>query len=145
MSLKSNAIAAMLDKVATGNGFIAALDQSGGSTPKALALYGIEADEFSNDDQMYDLVHAMRTRIVTNSAFTGDRILGAILFENTLDRTFKNKSAAQYLWEEKQVVPFLKVDKGLCDEQNNVFSNNIAPKIRSPVKAELVTIRVRIA
>jgi len=120
MSLSSATMASMLKKVATENGFIAALDQSGGSTPKALALYGIENSEFSNDEQMYDLVHQMRTRIVTNAAFTGTRILGAILFENTLDREFSKKSAAQYLWQEKQVVPFLKVDKGLCEEKNDV-------------------------
>lgn len=112
--------ASMLEKITNDNGFIAALDQSGGSTPKALALYGIESSEFSNDEQMFDLVHDMRTRIVTNSAFTGERILGAILFENTLDRKFEDKSSAQYLWQEKQVVPFLKVDKGLCEEQNGV-------------------------
>jgi len=120
MSLSPATMASMLKKVATENGFIAALDQSGGSTPKALALYGIENSEFSNDEQMYDLVHQMRTRIVTNAAFTGTRILGAILFENTLDREFSKKSAAQYLWQEKQVVPFLKVDKGLCEEKNDV-------------------------
>jgi len=120
MSLSSATMASMLKKVATENGFIAALDQSGGSTPKALALYGIENSEFSNDEQMYDLVHQMRTRIVTNAAFTGTRILGAILFENTLDREFSKNSAAQYLWQEKQVVPFLKVDKGLCEEKNDV-------------------------
>jgi len=120
MSLSSTAMTSMLEKVTTENGFIAALDQSGGSTPKALALYGIDNSEFSNDDQMYDLVHQMRTRIVTNPAFTGTRILGAILFENTLDREFSGKSAAQYLWQEKQVVPFLKVDKGLCEENNGV-------------------------
>ena len=120
MSLSSTAMTSMLKKVVTENGFIAALDQSGGSTPKALALYGIESSEFSNDEQMYDLVHQMRTRIVTNSAFSGERVLGAILFENTLDREFLGKSAAQYLWQEKHVVPFLKVDKGLLDENDDV-------------------------
>ena len=120
MSFTSTTMASMLNRVTTEKGFIAALDQSGGSTPKALALYGIENHEFTNDEQMYDLVHQMRTRIVTNSAFTGERILGAILFENTLDRAFLGKSAAQYLWQEKQVVPFLKVDKGLCEEENDV-------------------------
>jgi len=124
-------MASMLKKVATENGFIAALDQSGGSTPKALALYGIENSEFSNDEQMYDLVHQMRTRIVTNSAFTGARILGAILFENTLDREFSGKSAAQYLWQEKQVVPFLKVDKGLCEEKNDVQLMKEMPELDS--------------
>lgn len=120
MSSYTPTMAAMLNKVTTAQGFIAALDQSGGSTPKALALYGIESSEFSNDEQMYDLVHQMRARIVTNPVFTGNRVLGAILFENTLDREFLGQSAAQYLWQEKQVVPFLKVDKGLCDEKNNV-------------------------
>ena len=110
----------MLEKIATQNGFIAALDQSGGSTPKALGLYGVTEDEFSNDDQMFDLVHQMRTRIVTSPSFTGQRILGAILFENTLDREINGKSSAQFLWQEKQVVPFLKVDKGLVDEANGV-------------------------
>lgn len=131
MSNDSTASAAMLAKVINENGFIAALDQSGGSTPKALALYGIANSEFSSDEQMYDLVHQMRTRIVTNSAFTGDRILGAILFENTLDREFQGKSAAQYLWQEKQVVPFLKVDKGLCDESNDVQLMKAMPELDS--------------
>lgn len=116
----STELTSMLKRVSTENGFIAALDQSGGSTPKALALYGIESNEFSNDEEMFDLVHKMRTRIVANSSFNGSRVLGAILFENTLDREFLGKSAAQYLWQEKQVVPFLKVDKGLCDEENDV-------------------------
>jgi fructose-bisphosphate aldolase class I len=120
MTLAPEALAAMLEKVTNQNGFIAALDQSGGSTPKALALYGIEDTDFSNDEQMYDLVHQMRTRIVANSAFNGTRVLGAILFENTLDREFEGKNSAQYLWEEKNVVPFLKVDKGLCEEINTV-------------------------
>jgi fructose-bisphosphate aldolase class I len=120
MTLAPEALAAMLEKVTNQDGFIAALDQSGGSTPKALALYGIEDTSFSNDDQMYDLVHQMRTRIVTNTAFTGTRVLGAILFENTLDREFEDKNSAQYLWQEKSVVPFLKVDKGLCEESNDV-------------------------
>ena len=120
MTLAPEALAAMLEKVTNQNGFIAALDQSGGSTPKALALYGIEDTDFSNDEQMYDLVHQMRTRIVANSTFNGTRVLGAILFENTLDREFEGKNSAQYLWEEKNVVPFLKIDKGLCEESNAV-------------------------
>jgi len=120
MPSASEVNASMLNKVTTEQGFIAALDQSGGSTPKALALYGVDQSEFSSDEQMYDLVHQMRTRIVTNTAFNGARILGAILFENTLDRTFSGKPAAEFLWQEKQVVPFLKVDKGLCDEENSV-------------------------
>jgi len=120
MPSASEVNASMLNKVTTEQGFIAALDQSGGSTPKALALYGVDQNEFSSDEQMYDLVHQMRTRIVTNTAFNGARILGAILFENTLDRTFSGKPAAEFLWQDKQVVPFLKVDKGLCEEENSV-------------------------
>ncbi len=112
--------AEMLEKIATQDGFIAALDQSGGSTPKALALYGVEENEFNSDSEMFDLVHQMRTRIVTSPAFTGQRILGAILFENTLDRQVNGMSSAMYLWQEKNVVPFLKVDKGLVDEENGV-------------------------
>ena len=109
-----------LDKVRNQDGFIAALDQSGGSTPKALRLYGISEDEYSGEAEMFDKVHEMRTRIITSPSFGGDRILGAILFEVTMDRTIKGKPTAQYLWEDKQVVPFLKVDKGLADEENGV-------------------------
>jgi fructose-bisphosphate aldolase class I len=105
----------MLNKVQTGQGFIAALDQSGGSTPKALKLYGIEEDAWSNDDEMFDLMHAMRTRIMTSPAFTGERVLGAILFEQTMDRQVEGRGTADYLWSIKQVVPFLKVDRGLAD------------------------------
>ena len=108
--------AKMLDKVANDEGFIAALDQSGGSTPKALKLYGIEEDAYSGDEAMFDLIHQMRSRIMTSSAFTGDRILGAILFEQTMDREVEGKGTAEYLWSVKRVVPFLKVDKGLADE-----------------------------
>ncbi|HKJ53175.1 MAG TPA: fructose bisphosphate aldolase [Gammaproteobacteria bacterium] len=107
-----------LDKIRNEPGFIAALDQSGGSTPKALANYGIESSAFSNDEEMFDLIHAMRTRIMTSPAFNGDRIMGAILFENTMDREVEGQATADYLWEVKRVVPFLKVDKGLADEQN---------------------------
>jgi fructose-bisphosphate aldolase class I len=105
-----------LEKVRAGKGFIAALDQSGGSTPKALALYGVEADAYRGDAEMYDRIHEMRTRIVTSPSFTGDRILGAILFEATMDREIEGKGSADYLWSTKGVVPFLKVDKGLADE-----------------------------
>lgn len=107
-------------RIASGQGFIAALDQSGGSTPKALKLYGIEENEYSGEAQMFDLVHQMRTRIVSSPAFDGKRVLGAILFEMTLERDFNGKNAAQFLWEDKQVVPFLKIDKGLHDEANGV-------------------------
>lgn len=110
----------MFDKVKSGRGFIAALDQSGGSTPKALALYGIEQSAYQSDEEMFALVHEMRTRIITSPAFDGNRVLGAILFENTLDREIKSKPSAVFLWEDKQVVPFLKVDKGLADEANGV-------------------------
>ena len=107
-----------LDKIRTQPGFIAALDQSGGSTPKALANYGVEADAYSGDDEMYAVVHAMRSRIVTSPVFNGDRIMGAILFENTMDREVDGLATADYLWNVKRVVPFLKVDKGLADESN---------------------------
>ena len=110
----------MLAKLQDGKGFIAALDQSGGSTPKALKLYGVEENEYNGDEEMFATVHAMRTRIVTSPAFSGERILGAILFENTLDREIGGLSSAQFLWQEKQVVPFLKVDKGLVDEDGGV-------------------------
>lgn len=111
---------AQLEKVSTQNGFIAALDQSGGSTPKALALYGVEESEYSGDEQMFDLVHQMRSRIMTSPAFGGDRILGAILFEMTMDREVDGKPTCQYLWEVKNVIPFLKIDKGLADEEGGV-------------------------
>jgi len=109
-----------LNKVRNETGFIAALDQSGGSTPKALKMYGVNEDAYSNDEEMFAAVHAMRTRIVTSPSFNGDRILGAILFENTLDREIEGKPSSQFLWENKNVVPFLKVDKGLADEEDGV-------------------------
>ena len=112
--------ATQLEKIRAGQGFFAALDQSGGSTPKALAEYGIGEDRFSNDDEMFDLVHAMRTRVITNSAFDGSQVLAAILFEQTMEREIEGIPTAAYLWERKQVVPILKVDKGLAEEQNNV-------------------------
>lgn len=108
----------MLEKIKSAPGFIAALDQSGGSTPKALKLYGVDESAYSNDEEMFACVHAMRTRIITSPAFDGNRILGAILFENTLDREIEDKSSSHYLWQNKKVVPFLKVDKGLADEEN---------------------------
>jgi len=107
-----------LEKAHTGAGFIAALDQSGGSTPKALKLYGIPEDAYSGDDQMFDLVHEMRTRIITSPAFDAGRIMGAILFEQTMDRTVEGRPTADYLWNVKGIVPFLKIDKGLADEQD---------------------------
>lgn len=108
-----------LEKIKTQDGFVAALDQSGGSTPRALSLYGIEESAYSNDDEMFSAIHEMRTRIVTSPSFEGGRILAAILFENTMDREIGGKGAAQYLWEEKHVVPVLKVDKGLADEEDD--------------------------
>lgn len=108
------------DQIRNGNGFIAALDQSGGSTPKALGLYGIGEDAYDNDAEMYGLIHDMRSRIVNAPDFTGERILGAILFENTMDREMGGKSSAAYLWEDRGVVPFLKVDKGLLDDADGV-------------------------
>jgi fructose-bisphosphate aldolase class I len=108
------------EKIRTKSSFIAALDQSGGSTPKALALYGVDSNAWSNDEEMFTIVHEMRTRIITSPSFTGERILGAILFENTMNRNIDNIPTAQYLWERKNVIPFLKVDKGLDKEQNGV-------------------------
>ena len=112
--------AEQVNKMRTGKGFIAALDQSGGSTPKALRLYGIEESEYSGDAQMFDLIHAMRTRMIKSPAFTGERVLGAILFEGTMDRDIDGMGSAEYLWSKKGVIPFLKVDKGLADESNGV-------------------------
>ena len=109
-----------LEKVRSARGFIAALDQSGGSTPKALSLYGIQPGSWSDDSQMFDLMHAMRARIMTSPAFGGDRVLGVILFEQTMDREIESRGTADYLWSVKQVVPFLKVDKGLADEADGV-------------------------
>lgn len=118
--MASQAQQAMLDKIKVQKGFIAALDQSGGSTPKALKLYGIDPSAYSTDEEMFDMVHAMRTRIITSDVFSGERVLGAILFENTLDRDIEGMPSAKFLWEKKRVVPFLKVDKGLEDEANGV-------------------------
>ena len=112
--------ATQLEKVRSGRGFFAALDQSGGSTPKALAEYGIDESRYSSEEEMFDLVHAMRARVITDPAFGGSRILGAILFEQTMERDMQGVPTARYLWAGKQVVPFLKVDKGLAAEQNGV-------------------------
>jgi fructose-bisphosphate aldolase class I len=108
------------DKIRRGRGFIAALDQSGGSTPKALRNYGIADSEYSNDTEMFDKIHEMRSRIITSPSFGGDRIIGAILFENTMDRQVGGKNSVEYLWDDKQVVSFLKVDKGLAEESDGV-------------------------
>ena len=109
-----------IDLIRAGQGFIAALDQSGGSTPKALAAYGIEQGSFASDADMYNLIHEMRTRIVKSPNFTGQKVVGAILFEDTMDREFEGKSAPTYLWKDRGVVPFLKVDKGLLDTADDV-------------------------
>src|SRR5215467_12289991 len=109
-----------LEKIRIHPGFIAALDQSGGSTPHALRAYGIKDDAWSNEEQMFAIVHQMRTRIMTSPVFTGDRIIGAILFENTIDRNIEGKPSADYLWDVKRIVPFLKVDKGLVPESRGV-------------------------
>ena len=109
-----------LTRMRDGKGFIAALDQSGGSTPKALKLYGIEESAYSGDEEMFALIHQMRSRMMTSPAFTGERVLGAILFEGTMDREVEGMGAAEYLWSQKKVIPFLKIDKGLADEENDV-------------------------
>jgi len=119
--MKSIAVnAEQLQKVKTSPGFIAALDQSGGSTPKALRLYGVQENTWSSDEEMFAIVHQMRTRIITSPAFNGDRIIGAILFENTMDREIEGQPTADYLWNVKRVVPFLKVDQGLAAEKGGV-------------------------
>ncbi len=113
-------VTAMAEQAANKDGFIAALDQSGGSTPKALKLYGVEEGAWSNDAEMFDLIHQMRARIIKSPAFTGDKVMGAILFEQTMDRDIDGMPTAQYLWEKRGVVPFLKVDKGLAEEKDGV-------------------------
>ena len=123
-----------LQKAKHAAGFIAALDQSGGSTPKALGLYGVEAGAYSGDDEMFAQVHQMRARIVTNDSFRGDKILAAILFENTMDREVRGKPTARYLWEEKNVIPILKVDKGLADEANGVQLMKPMPHLEDLLK-----------
>ena len=112
--------AKMAEQAANKDGFIAALDQSGGSTPKALKLYGVEESQWSNDEEMFGLIHNMRARIIKSPAFTGDKVMGAILFERTMDGDIDGVPTAQYLWEKRGVVPFLKVDKGLADAKDGV-------------------------
>ena len=141
-----------LGKIRSGSGFIAALDQSGGSTPKALKAYGVEDTEYKNDEEMFNLIHQMRSRIMTSGSFGGSRILGAILFENTMERSVEGLDTADYLWTVKEVVPFLKVDKGLEDESQGVqmmkpmpslddllerarFKNIFGTKMRSVIKS----------
>jgi fructose-bisphosphate aldolase class I len=120
-----------LDRIKNGQGFIAALDQSGGSTPKALKAYGIDETEYTSEEEMFDLVHEMRTRIVTSSAFTGEKILGAILFKATMERQVEGKDTADYLWEEKHIIPFLKVDSGLAEEDGGVQMMKPMPELDS--------------
>ncbi len=119
----------MYTRMATGRGFLAALDQSGGSTPKALAQYGIDPESYEGDEEMFDLVHQMRSRILTDPAFTGDRVLGAILFEGTMDREVEGHPTPHYLWREKRIIPFVKVDKGLEDPQDGVRMMRPMPKL----------------
>ena len=123
-----------LERMRNGKGFIAALDQSGGSTPKALGLYGIGESEYSGEAQMFDLMHAMRTRMIKSKAFTGDRVLGAILFEGTMDRDIDGLGSAEFLWTKKRVVPFLKVDKGLADESDGVQVMKPMPELDALLK-----------
>lgn len=123
-----------LERIHTGKGFIAALDQSGGSTPKALLQYGIKEDSYSNDEEMFELVHAMRTRIIKSPAFDSNYILGAILFENTMDRKIDDELTADYLWEKKGIVPFLKVDKGLAELENGVQLMKPIPDLNDLLK-----------
>src|SRR6202030_1172779 len=118
-----------LQKIKAGPGFIAALDQSGGSTPKALRLYGVQENTWSSDEEMFAIVHQMRTRIITSPAFNGQRVIGAILFENTMDRQIEDQPTADYLWNVKRVVPFLKVDQGLAAEKDGVQLMKPMPKL----------------
>jgi fructose-bisphosphate aldolase class I len=126
-----------LAQVRSRNGFIAALDQSGGSTPKALKLYGVEESAYSNEAQMFDLVHAMRTRIIKSPAFTSNRILGVILFEMTMDRQIDGMGSAEFLWQKKGIVPFLKVDNGLADEVDGVQVMKPIPQLADRIKSAL--------
>jgi len=126
--------AEQLERMRAGRGFIAALDQSGGSTPKALSLYGISESEYSGDAQMFDLIHAMRTRMIKSRAFGGDRVLGAILFEGTMDREIDGIGSADYLWSKKKIVPFLKVDKGLADERDGAQTMKPMPDLDALLK-----------
>lgn len=124
-----------LHRMRTGSGFIAALDQSGGSTPKALRLYGVQESSYADEKQMFDLVHAMRTRILTNDCFDSDRILGAILFQNTVDREIDGAPASEYLWRKKGILPFLKVDHGLADESDGVQTMKPIPDLAERLPA----------
>ena len=123
-----------LEKMRTGKGFIAALDQSGGSTPKALKLYGIEESAYSGEEEMFDLVHQMRTRIIKSPSLNAERTLGAILFDMTMEKTIDGKGTAEYLWENKKIVPFLKIDKGLATEENGVQVMKSIPELDDRLK-----------
>ena len=125
----------MLEKIKSGRGFIAALDQSGGSTPKALKLYGIEESEYSGESAMFDLIHKMRSRLIKSSVFNGDRIVGAILFEMTMEREIDGITSAEYLWSKKNIVPFLKVDNGLAAEADEVQIMKPIPELASRINA----------
>jgi len=125
----------MFDQVRAGKGFIAALDQSGGSTPKALKLYGIDESEYSGDAAMFDLIHQMRSRLIKSKVFTGDRIVGAILFEMTMERQIDGIGSAEYLWNKKKIVPFLKIDNGLAPESNDVQLMKPIPELSARIAA----------
>jgi len=125
----------MFEQVKAGNGFIAALDQSGGSTPKALKLYGVEESEYSGDEAMFDLIHKMRSRLIKSKVFTGDRIVGAILFEMTMERQIDGIGSAEFLWNNKKIVPFLKIDNGLAAESNDVQLMKPIPELSARIAA----------
>jgi len=125
----------MLSQMKSGKGFIAALDQSGGSTPKALKLYGLDETSYSNESEMFDRIHEMRTRLITSPAFNGERVIGAILFEMTMDRSIEGLGSAEYLWQRKHVVPFLKVDNGLADEVDGVQLMKPIPQLGARIES----------
>ena len=125
----------MLQQMRSGKGFIAALDQSGGSTPKALKLYGLDESSYSNESEMFDRMHEMRSRLIKSPSFNGNRVIGAILFEMTMERTIDGLGSAEYLWQEKKVVPFLKVDNGLADESNDVQLMKPIPELQARIAA----------
>ena len=133
MATKVNAD--QMQKAKSGKGFIAALDQSGGSTPKALKLYGVEETEYNGEAEMFDLIHAMRSRIIQSPVFTSERILGAILFEMTMNRKIDGKGSAEYLWQNKQILPFLKIDNGLADEINGTQIMKPIPELSSRLES----------
>ena len=133
MATKVNAD--QMQKAKSGKGFIAALDQSGGSTPKALKLYGVEETEYNSEAEMFDLIHAMRSRIIQSPVFTSERILGAILFEMTMNRKIDGKGSAEYLWQNKQILPFLKIDNGLADETNGAQIMKPIPELSSRLES----------